>query len=145
MELMVKIMVVLLLIICSYQDMKEKQVSVWIIALGAIVISLCVPFVDPFVFTDRILGMLLGGCVVGISKITRGKIGMADGYILCATGIGLGLRDNIQLFVYGLFIAAIFSIILLVLRKVTRKHSIPFVPFLLLGYLVIFFEPLFVK
>ena len=40
---------------------------------------------------------MVGGIILFVSKITGGKIGMGDGFILCATGISLGLWANLEL------------------------------------------------
>lgn len=130
-----------LLLICAIQDMKYKQISVGFIGLGLLILLICAPFTNMLYIGDRILGFMIGAIVVFISKVTKGKIGMGDGLILCTTGVGLGLWRNLELFAYALFIAAIVSIILLTLRIVNRKHSLPFVPFLLLSYLVILIQP----
>jgi leader peptidase (prepilin peptidase)/N-methyltransferase len=71
--------------------------------------------------------------------MTGGKIGMGDGILLCVTGIGLGFWNNLELFGVALFLAAVLSIILMILRVVDRKKSIPFIPFLFAGYLIIVF------
>jgi len=109
------------------------------IGIGAILLCICVPFCNSFSLIDCIGGILVGGSVVLISKATRGKVGMGDGLILCATGIGLGLWGNLELFAFALFMAAVLCIMLLILRLVDRKKSIPFVPFLFLSYVGILF------
>ena len=128
-----------MLLLCAIQDLKQKEVHIWMIGIGAILICICVPFYNSFSLIDCIGGVLVGGSVVLISKATRGKVGMGDGLILCATGIGLGLWGNLELFAFALFMAAVLCIVLLILRLVDRKKSIPFVPFLFLSYLGILF------
>jgi leader peptidase (prepilin peptidase)/N-methyltransferase len=66
-----------------------------------------------------------------------GKIGIGDGVLLCATGLGLGFWSNLELFAIALLLAAVISIVLLTFRLADRKKSIPFVPFLLLGYVFV--------
>ena len=61
---------------------------------------------------------------------------MGDGLILSVTGLGLGFWNNLELFALALFAAALVSIVLLITRLANRKTSIPFVPFLFLGYLL---------
>ena len=61
---------------------------------------------------------------------------MGDGMLLCITGLGLGFWSNLELFAIALILAAIVSIFLLMLRLADRKKSIPFIPFLLIGYVI---------
>jgi len=42
-----------------------------------------------------------------------------------------------ELFGLALMLAAVLSIILLAFRKVDRKKSIPFIPFMFAGYLIL--------
>lgn len=136
-EIISKTLVAALLFICALQDIKEKRIRTWIVVLAAILLGICVPFLNTISLQDRLGGFLMGGSVILLSRLTQGKIGMGDGMILCVTGLGIGLWPNIELFAIALFYAAIVSIILLVSKKVSKKHSIPFVPFLLLSYLSI--------
>lgn len=134
-EIIMKLIMGAMLFLCSIQDIRYKRIRIWVVVLCAILMSICIPFLTSNSMMDRVGGSFVGGGVVLLSILTRGKIGMGDGIILCATGIGLGLWVNLELFAYALFLAAIVSIVLLVLRLVNRKHSIPFVPFLFLSYI----------
>lgn len=88
-----------------------------------------------FNFLYRLGGMSLGLILLCISFITKGQIGVGDGLIVCITGLCLGFSENAMLLVISLFGSAIFSIALLSFRLAGRKKAIPFVPFLLFGYM----------
>ncbi len=126
-----------LLLICAIHDLINKRVYVWLIGLGGILTFTCLPFIGKLNITDCIGGLAIGLATILISKATAGKIGMGDGILLCVTGIGLGFWNNLELFGIALFLAAILSILLLVFRLADRKKSIPFIPFLFAGYLII--------
>ena len=84
---------------------------------------------------------LLGGCLPGgifllISLLTREKIGSGDGLVLLALGCGFAIEEVVGIVGMALFFAAIVAIVLLVVKKASRKTEIPFVPFLFLGFLV---------
>ena len=123
-----------LLLFCGVQDFLKKKIFIWMIGLGAVLIGICLPFYNTISIPERIGGVAIGACIIIISKATSGKIGMGDGFLLCVTGLGLGFWGNLELFSVALFFAAIISIILLIFRLADRKKSIPFVPFLLMGY-----------
>lgn len=126
-----------LLIFCSIQDLFKKKISLWMIIIGGGVIGASIPFYHTLTLYNRLGGVAVGGVVILISIVTGGKIGLGDGLLLCISGIALGFWNNLELFALALFLAALVSIALIVLRLADRKKSIPFVPFLLFGYLFI--------
>ncbi len=128
-----------LLLICAIQDIFKKRVLLWLICIGAVMTCVCLPFIDRLSVVDCLGGLSIGLVTMLISKMTAGKIGMGDGILLCVTGMGLGFWNNLELFGMALFLAAVLSIFLLILRRVDRKKSIPFIPFLFAGYLIIVF------
>lgn len=83
-------------------------------------------------------GGLIGAFFMIISKITRESIGSGDGILLIATGVNLGIYVNIMLVLGGFILAFCCSIILICFKKAKRNTTIPFVPFLLLSYVIIF-------
>lgn len=122
---------------CSIQDIIHKKINTWLIVAGGLLLVLTLLILRPISITESLSGLPVGVLVMAISKATGGKIGMGDGMVLCVTGLWLGLWRNMELFAYALLAAAIVSVVLLALRLVNRKKSIPFIPFLLLGYLII--------
>lgn len=128
-----------LLLICAIQDLIKKRIYLWSVAIGAALTLACLPVIAERGIVDCIGGLAVGLAALLISRATGGKIGLGDGIILCVTGLGLGFWSNLELFGIALFLAAVLSIILLALRLVNRKQSIPFIPFLLAGYLIIVF------
>jgi leader peptidase (prepilin peptidase) / N-methyltransferase len=127
-----------MLLFCAIQDLIKRRVYVSVIGIGAVLTLICLPFTEHIGIADCIGGFSIGLAVILLSKITEGRIGMGDGGILCITGLGLGFWSNLELFGIALFLAAILSIILIVFRRVDRKMSIPFIPFLFAGYIIMF-------
>lgn len=134
-EILIKIIIGVMLLLCVIKDIKKKEISCIAVILGVMGII--------FVFVingDISLWNMAGGSVVGItmmliSKISKGQVGMGDGVVLVATGLGLGLWNNLILLMYALFFVAVFSAVLLIRKKNTRKDTIPFMPFLFLGFI----------
>lgn len=126
-----------LLMLCSIQDLRTKKIGLWILILGGVMLCAVIPFQNTIAFYDRIGGAAVGVTVILISLATGGKIGIGDGLLLCISGLGLGFWSNLELFALALFLAAIVSIALMTARLADRKKSIPFVPFLLTGYIFI--------
>lgn len=127
----------MILLILAIQDLRSKKVStlICLLTIALIFIALLI-YKDSMV--SSLLGMGFGFIILGVSRITGGKIGLGDGMILTFTGLGLGFWRNVEMFAMALFMAAIVSIVLLVLKKVNRHSSLPFVPFILLSYILVF-------
>lgn len=133
-EIIMKSIMGILLLMCGVQDIFKKKILLWLIIIGSLMIGMCLPFCNTFSPVNSLGGIAVGASVIVISLVTGGKIGLGDGMLLCATGIGLGFWGNLELFAIALLMAAVVSIILLIFRLADRKKSIPFVPFLLASY-----------
>lgn len=127
-----------LLLFCSVQDLWRRRVYLWMLGAGAASIIVVLPFCERLTVLSRIGGLLIGLTIMLISKLTAGKIGMGDGILLCVTGLGLGFWANMELFGIALCLAAALSILLMILRLLDHKKSIPFIPFLFAGYLILY-------
>ena len=141
-EMLIKILVFLLFAICAIQDIRIKKISKLPIFLGGGIIATIVLVTNFYLageyLGEQLLGLLSGLIILGLSVCLPGKIGKGDGILLCISGLGLGLAQNLAILVYGLLSAGLVSVVLLVLHKIKRGGSIPFVPFLLFGYIVCF-------
>jgi len=133
-EYIVRGIIGLFLIATAIQDLVTKKIKVWIVLLGALFIGICIPFCSALTLIDRISGLLPGFMVMMLNKVTKGKIGLGDGLVLCVTGLGLGFWSNMELFALALAMAAAFSAVLLILKFADRKKSIPFIPFIFISY-----------
>lgn len=79
-------------------------------------------------------GILIGILLFLISKLSRGEVGQGDALVYLVTGLALGFFKNLELFMLSLFFAAMVGLVLLVLRRVGRKHAMPFIPFTAVAY-----------
>lgn len=133
---MQSVMMLGLLGICSLEDVKRKRLTViYILMFG--VSGIMLHLIAPVCSIYSILwGMLLGIALILLSVATRGSVGMGDGILLMVTGVYLGGPGNLELFMTGLLLSALWSLGLLVLKKKGRKEEIAFAPFLLLSYLL---------
>lgn len=135
---LINLIVATLLSICSFYDLKQKEVPLLPIVIVGIGGILYIIFgVEKISY---IAGAGLGILCLLFGKITEESLGYGDGYLLLAIGLLIGLKKNIALLIIALFLSAIFSMVLLILKKGNRKTTIPFVPFLLLSWCIILFE-----
>ena len=136
----IQIFIGVILFLSSIKDIKSRQISMTLMMFGMVVLCMCIPFREDLSMIDGLLGTAVGFIMIGIGKLTRWKIGMGDGIVLIFSGIGVGFWDNIVILLYSLFIIFIFTVILLLMKKITLKTTLPFVPFLFLGYLGMIFS-----
>lgn len=126
------ISLLLMLIPNTILDFKYKKVWMALILPffleGIILLALKMTTVEMFVS-----GLLMGILFIVISYLTKGSIGMGDGYIICVIGCLAGGYRTIVIVTAAMFISAIVAIVLMVIFKWGRKRTIPFVPFLLLA------------
>lgn len=75
-----------------------------------------------------------GLAVLIFSFLTEGAAGPGDGWILMALGTVLETEEFLPAVCMGSFFAGGCALLLLMTKKAKRRTEIPFVPFLLAGY-----------
>ena len=125
-----------LLSLCTWEDIRQKKVTlIYILMFGVIGVWLHL-FAPGCSAASMLWGMVPGAVMIAASWLSHGSIGMGDGVLLAVTGIYLGGLNNLELFITGLLLAACWSLVLLVTGKKKGKEEIAFVPFLLVSYVV---------
>lgn len=74
------------------------------------------------------------GCIL-LSLVSKGAIGMGDGWMLLGMGALMGYELLFYTCIFGMLLAAAAAGVLFLVFHKSRKYSIPFVPFLAAGYL----------
>ena len=118
----------------ALQDKKYLGIK-WtglVISSGILLVSGCFKEVG---WLSRLGGMAVGGILLFVGYFSREAIGIADGVIILICGVAFGVYETVTVCFFATLYAAMFSFVLLVWKKVGRKSRIPFLPFLLLGYL----------
>lgn len=130
--------------IASINDLKSKSVpnSLILIMLGAWVITM-IPklFLEidsaAVILKDSILGFIIGGGLfLLVYIISRKGMGGADVKFMAAAGLYIGSARVLSAMLYGAVILALIGIILLALKKIGRKDTLPFIPFIYIGILI---------
>lgn len=83
---------------------------------------------------SRLGGVAFGGILLLFAFFSKEAIGLADGILLCVCGAAFGLYETVTSGFFAALYAGGYAAILLVRKKAGRKSRIPFLPFLLLGY-----------
>ncbi|MCQ2506545.1 MAG: prepilin peptidase [Lachnospiraceae bacterium] len=125
------------LAIASFIDIKRKSLNAIFLDLSVLSI-----FILSFFFSNQeplqvVLGLIPGLVMLFASFLTKGAIGIGDAILILGLGAFLViLRVLVVLTVASLLSLIIASIIWF--KTKNGKKEIPFVPFLLAGYLVVF-------
>ena len=82
-----------------------------------------------------IVGSVIGITFFLISKCTKEAFGYGDSWVILLLGIFLGARKVLALLTIAFFLSLVVGGILLIRSKWSRKKTIPFLPFLAIGYL----------
>lgn len=135
---MEKLLVLCLLVIYSWQDIRRRQLSLWTLAMGfllAIIWGLIQGSLTEAVFWNVMMDVFQGmapGCLLFLlSYGLKGRMGKGDGIVLAIIGTLLGFKAAVSVMATSLFLAFAYGCILLL--KGRRKGVFPFVPFYFLG------------
>ena len=126
----------LFLIISAGLDIKRKEVSMVLTGLFAAAAVICNLAYQQIPVIIWVCGILPGIFFLAAGLARRGAVGSGDGFVIAVCGLFLGIWGNIQLLLIALFLSALYSMVLIVVKKVKRSHTIAFIPFLLLGYVI---------
>ena len=134
MDVVMKATLLLGLLAAGIQDWKEQQVSVWIL-WGETALLLAEGFwTKAFSWDMTLSGIAVGAFLMLVSALSGGKIGLADGWVFCWSGLVLGGLKNLCLLFASLLLAGMSGAVLEWRRK-KRHLEIPFSPFVALCFL----------
>ena len=86
------------------------------------------------------IGFLIGGGLfLLVYLISKGGLGGGDVKLMAVAGLYLGMNGILPAMLYGSILAALFGLVLILLKKIGRKDAIPLVPFLYIGILITIF------
>lgn len=123
------------LVIASIQDYCWKQVEWRVYLLFGGAAWMC-QIMGECSFLDFISSMIPGICLLILSFLSRGAIGIGDGLFFLVSGWLLSIQENLLLLFGGLLLCGGYSLGYLVVSQFTghygnRKTVIPFLPFLM--------------
>lgn len=129
-----EIWTVLILLSGSIMDVKDKTVpALFLVTAAAGSIIMAVLFKADA--KEMLLGLIPGVALLIVGKLS-GCVGEADGIMLLLLGGMYGLRDGGELMMYALLLAAVVSIFLIAVKHAGKKDTLPFIPFLLAGFML---------
>lgn len=135
-----KILTTGILIICTCTDIYSKKIYKNVLGLY-LLLSLtgrCVEYLSgQNIDIIKLAAGVVPGCVcLLLSFFTRQGIGYGDSLLIVLCGLAVGKNACWGLLFTAFFLAGILGIIMWLLFHVDRKREIPFVPFMMLGWIV---------
>ena len=89
---------------------------------------------------DSVFGFLIGGGIfLVVYLISRKGLGGGDVKFMAAAGLYLGFERTLSAMLYGTVLAGLAGLMLLLLKKLGRKDTMPLAPFLYIGILITVF------
>ncbi|MBQ6549869.1 MAG: prepilin peptidase [Lachnospiraceae bacterium] len=128
----------LLLIPCTVTDVRTRLVPVWFAGIFSACALLYHLLFTTSMLKEVVFGALMGLLFIGISRISRGALGMGDAILILSLGIWCGLQDSFTVILFAFILSGLFGGIVLLVRKKKRQETLPFVPFLLLSAVISF-------
>nr|WP_317283232.1 prepilin peptidase [uncultured Sellimonas sp.] len=122
------------LAVCGWYDIKYKAIPRWLLGGGSIL-----AFAGSMILSED-KSLCIGGGIVGclfflISRYSKEAIGYGDSWLIFNLGIGMGFWRTMVLLFVAFGTSGLWSVGILVFCKGKKKDTIPFVPFLITGYL----------
>lgn len=118
----------------AVRDVKCREISLFSVVVFGIV-GIIWGVADHSLGILHLISFGIGLLFLFFSILTAGKIGMGDAWILLTAGTLMPAEEYLVMLMLGLLLASAWSGYLLIFRKKGRNTEIPFLPFLLLGYL----------
>lgn len=130
----------LYLLFGAYEDKKTKKIKNWYLWLGAmlgIVLKIRDFTLENLVLYEWILSLFPGIIFLLLARKENEKVGEGDGWILIVLGSCLSGKQFLSLFYLSILLSAMYSFLLLLIKKANRKTQIPYLPFLWLSDLIL--------
>lgn len=139
-ELIVVLLFISLLMIIAVSDINYMIVPDRILLFFLPLLLAGRIFAPLDIWWDSLLGAVVGfGVLLLISLISKGGIGGGDIKLFLIIGLVLGTIETLMTLFFAALLGMIVGIIMLKIRKQGRKTPIPFVPFIALASLVVYF------
>ncbi|MBR3241363.1 MAG: prepilin peptidase [Parasporobacterium sp.] len=134
-QIILKILLLIFLFLAAFSDVRCGEIS--LLLVGAEFIT---GVFFRLVLEKSNIFELLCGCIPGcvfllFSWLTKQAVGYGDSAMLVSTGVFLGLTRTLLLLGLSFLAAGLFAAVKLIFYKMKRKEELPFLPFLLTGYL----------
>ena len=135
-KMIFEIIIGAILLTLALIDFEKKEVPILLILVLAVA---CVSFrlILGTSLSSISYGISIGGCLIAIAIITKEKIGLGDGLVVTSLGFFLGASKTIWMLFWASLIMTLVSVILLLMKKRKLGSTLPFMPAIFLGFLLV--------
>ena len=126
------------LAICSYFDLKERKLPVWLLMIGIIAgaaVQILLAVAGEFRIPELFLAVIPGSILFVLSRFAPNQIGSGDGWMVLGAGIMAGAVVYLYLET-GFLIMMVPAFWLAVVKK-QRNRELPLAPFLFGGAVLV--------
>ena len=135
MEQIISLVMMLFLTVLAYEDLRTGTMNIVIIGTcGAT--GLILRIITGTGTLEIMSGTIVGALLLILAFASSQAVGYGDGFLFAASGIYLGLIRNVIFLLLSLILGAVTSIVLMAARIKKKNERIPFVPFMLAGYVL---------
>lgn len=125
------------LLYLGVEDIRRRELaSLQILIMGALGLALSF-FCGAWKGPGMLLSYLPGIVFLLIAHVCRECIGYGDGLVILCLGAYLSLGQILELCMVALTLAGLVALGLILVAHKGRRAALPFVPFLLAGYLIL--------
>lgn len=128
------------LLVITFIDLDYQIIPDRITLPGMVVGLAASSVILPLGFVNALIGLLLGGGLFyGVAAASRGGMGGGDIKLIAMIGAFLGWKQALLTIFIGALAGSVIGLFLMVFKGKSRKHPVPFGPFLSLGAVVSLF------
>ena len=121
------------LAVSGWMDLRKREISLVLAGIYACA-GVAYSVVNGRTAADFLVPVGIGALVLALGWLSRGAVGLGDGWILLSLGMMLDTGAYIRTVCIGLLLLSAWAAVLLAVFKKGRKTEVPLVPFLFLGY-----------
>lgn len=116
----------------AWKDLRRREIYIGLVILYGAAGLLC-GIMEKRSLMEWMISLSVGVLFAAMGVLSRGAIGMGDGWIILSLGCFLSMDLFMKTVMIGILSAALCSGLLLTIGRKNRHTEIPFVPFLFLG------------
>lgn len=129
MSVLKTVCLVVILFVMSCWDLKKKEIPLILLLTAGTILGGVTLIVKDITMLECLLGGGIGVLFIGISKWTKGALGMGDSITILIVTMTMGIYYGLVIVFYSMLLAAVLSIVLLVCKRVNKKDTLPYLPF----------------
>lgn len=135
-----EVLVLFFITVCSYTDIKEKNIYVAPVVLSQCLwitifsISSSSSFIK--IFSNVATKIVIETVVITVLSFYHDMIGLGDSLMLTTVCVILGFENGITIFAIAFLMCAIAGIVMIFLKRRCIESKMPLAPFVLTSYIV---------